>query len=268
MATHSSVLAWRIPGTGEPGGPPVCGVAQSRTRLKLLSSISSSCLREIKMSDTCSLFPPFGDPWLSCLLPYQQENSLSIQLRRRAEIHTWRGVWMSWVRRNTVWMCSNHLYRAALLGLYLWPIILFLSSHLTIPRTFPKMCVQLSSKMYPSIEACGCMSTLIMVWGPFPLQPQRRVPKHVQTGKSSLTSGVGTFSLCFSRIQLLPLALSLECLGENKAWISLHLTNTRCLAQRSAVTYLSIDRVEMVRGRHRQSRSGEGLRALKWERDS
>ena len=22
MATHSSVLAWRIPGTGEPGGPP------------------------------------------------------------------------------------------------------------------------------------------------------------------------------------------------------------------------------------------------------
>ena len=23
------------------------------------------------MSDTCSLFPPFGDPWLSCLLPSQ-----------------------------------------------------------------------------------------------------------------------------------------------------------------------------------------------------
>ena len=25
MATHSSVLAWRIPGTGEPGGPPSIG---------------------------------------------------------------------------------------------------------------------------------------------------------------------------------------------------------------------------------------------------
>ena len=25
MATHSSVLAWRIPGTGEPGGPPTMG---------------------------------------------------------------------------------------------------------------------------------------------------------------------------------------------------------------------------------------------------
>ena len=42
MATHSSVLAWRIPGTGELGGlPDVYGVAQSRTRLKRLSSSSS-----------------------------------------------------------------------------------------------------------------------------------------------------------------------------------------------------------------------------------
>ena len=42
MATHSSVLAWRIPGTGEPGGlPDVYGVAQSQTRLKRLSSSSN-----------------------------------------------------------------------------------------------------------------------------------------------------------------------------------------------------------------------------------
>ena len=34
MATHSSVLAWRIPGTGEPGGLPSMGVTQSQTRLK------------------------------------------------------------------------------------------------------------------------------------------------------------------------------------------------------------------------------------------
>ena len=35
MATHSSVLALRIPGTGEPGGLlSVYGVTQSRTRLK------------------------------------------------------------------------------------------------------------------------------------------------------------------------------------------------------------------------------------------
>ena len=30
MATHSSVLAWRIPGTGEPGGLPSMG-SHSRT---------------------------------------------------------------------------------------------------------------------------------------------------------------------------------------------------------------------------------------------
>ena len=34
MATHSSVLAWRIPGTGEPGGLPSMGSPQSRTQLK------------------------------------------------------------------------------------------------------------------------------------------------------------------------------------------------------------------------------------------
>ena len=33
MVTHSSILAWRIPGMGEPGGLPSMG-SQSRTRLK------------------------------------------------------------------------------------------------------------------------------------------------------------------------------------------------------------------------------------------
>ena len=30
MATHSSVLAWRIPGTGEPGGLPSMGLEMHR----------------------------------------------------------------------------------------------------------------------------------------------------------------------------------------------------------------------------------------------
>ena len=42
MATHSSVLAWRIPGMGEPGILAVSGVAQSWTRLKRLSSMAES----------------------------------------------------------------------------------------------------------------------------------------------------------------------------------------------------------------------------------
>ena len=53
MATHSSVLAWRIPGTVGPGGLPSMG-SQSQTRLKRLSSSSSKitadgeCSHEIK----------------------------------------------------------------------------------------------------------------------------------------------------------------------------------------------------------------------------
>ena len=42
MATHSSVLAWRIPETEEPGWAAFYGVTQSRTRLKRLS-----CSRKI-----------------------------------------------------------------------------------------------------------------------------------------------------------------------------------------------------------------------------
>ena len=41
MATHSSVLAWRIPGTEGPGGLQSLG-SHSRTRLKRLNSSSSS----------------------------------------------------------------------------------------------------------------------------------------------------------------------------------------------------------------------------------
>ena len=42
METHSSILAYRIPGMGKPGGLLSMGVAQSRTRLTQLSSSSSS----------------------------------------------------------------------------------------------------------------------------------------------------------------------------------------------------------------------------------
>ena len=48
----------------------------------MASLFPPASLREIKMSDTCSLFPPFGDPWPSCLLPSQQyvflKNKLSV----------------------------------------------------------------------------------------------------------------------------------------------------------------------------------------------
>ena len=47
MATHSSILAWRIPGTGEPGGLPSMG-SHSWRWLKRLSSSSSSSSSKLK----------------------------------------------------------------------------------------------------------------------------------------------------------------------------------------------------------------------------
>ena len=53
MATHSSVLAWRISGMGGAWWAAIYGVAQSRTRLKRLSSSSKitadgDCSHEVK----------------------------------------------------------------------------------------------------------------------------------------------------------------------------------------------------------------------------
>ena len=42
MATHSSVLAWRIPETEEPWWAAVYGVTRNQTRLERLSSSSTA----------------------------------------------------------------------------------------------------------------------------------------------------------------------------------------------------------------------------------
>ena len=68
--------------------------------------------------------------------------------------------------------------------IYIWPVILFLSPHLTGPRTLPKMHVQLFSKMDCAIKGYRCMSTLIMGWDPIPFRSPRSLPVHVQTRKS------------------------------------------------------------------------------------
>ena len=86
--------------------------------------------------------------------------------------------------------------------------------------------MQLFAKMDPTVEVCGCMSTL-MRWdplfltskNPFCLCSWRGFP-WPQKWSSYLFS-----------ILPLPLALSLECLGENKASILFHLMNTSWPAQ-------------------------------------
>ena len=58
MATHSSVLAWRIPGTGEPGGAAIYGVAQSRTA-SVRSWYLSKDLKEVKVLAPQKLWKSF-----------------------------------------------------------------------------------------------------------------------------------------------------------------------------------------------------------------
>ena len=62
MATHSSVLAWRIPGTGGAWWAAVYGVAQSQTRLKRLSSSSSRFVVAFLSKSKCLLIS-----WLQSL---------------------------------------------------------------------------------------------------------------------------------------------------------------------------------------------------------
>ena len=69
MATHFSVLAGRIPGTGEPGGLPSMG-SHSRTRLKRLSSSSSRVYIKWRQHGS---FEPINDTFA-----FEKKNIISV----------------------------------------------------------------------------------------------------------------------------------------------------------------------------------------------
>ena len=66
MATHSSTLAWRIPGMGEPGGLQVHGVVKSWTRLGDFTFIFHFHALEKEMATHSSVLawriPETGEP--------------------------------------------------------------------------------------------------------------------------------------------------------------------------------------------------------------
>ena len=65
MATHSSVLAWRIPGTGEPGGLPSMGSIRDTTE-RLHFQFSLSCIGERNgnpLQCSCLENPRDGGAW-------------------------------------------------------------------------------------------------------------------------------------------------------------------------------------------------------------
>ena len=59
MATHSSVLAWRIPGMGEPGGLPSLGshrVGHDRSDLAAAAAASSKKMVVVELLSRVQLF--------------------------------------------------------------------------------------------------------------------------------------------------------------------------------------------------------------------
>ena len=66
VATHSSILAWRIPWTEEPGRLHSMGVAKSRTRLSDFFHFSLSCIGEGNgnpLQDSCLENPRDWGAW-------------------------------------------------------------------------------------------------------------------------------------------------------------------------------------------------------------
>ena len=63
MATHSSILAWKIPWTEEPGGLQSNGVAKSWTRLKGLSTQHAQEYENVRLVESPSSTPALA----SCL---------------------------------------------------------------------------------------------------------------------------------------------------------------------------------------------------------
>ena len=92
MATHSSVLAWRIPGTGEPGGLLSMGL-QSWTRLKRLSSSSSSSKLILWVSQVVKNPPANARDLRDEVQSLGQEDPLEEGRATHSSILAWRIPW-------------------------------------------------------------------------------------------------------------------------------------------------------------------------------
>ena len=70
MATHSSVLAWRIPGTGEPGGLPSVGSHRVGHDRSNLAAAVAAALYLLCISYGSLIFLE-QQSWIMCLKSYQ-----------------------------------------------------------------------------------------------------------------------------------------------------------------------------------------------------
>ena len=110
MATHSSVLAWRTPGMGEPGGLPSMGSHRVRYDWSDLGAVAAAAVTAITiivveimvMEISWALCQSCAWPWtryvdshchharkLLLFLPHRQEASVSQTLNKCSMSHRW-----------------------------------------------------------------------------------------------------------------------------------------------------------------------------------
>ena len=65
MATHSSVLAWRIPGTGKPGGLPSMGSHRVRHDLAAAAAAVHYCQERTSLSPCSKDTQAMGRSWMA-----------------------------------------------------------------------------------------------------------------------------------------------------------------------------------------------------------
>ena len=69
METHSSVLAWRIPGTGQPGGLPSMGSHRVGSDLAT-AAVAAALLQKVQYNSTPS--------YLGCLRDFGKKNAIDV----------------------------------------------------------------------------------------------------------------------------------------------------------------------------------------------
>ena len=164
MATHSSVLAWRIPGTAEPGGLPSMGshrvgrdwrdLAAAWVYLQAVSSVLLICVSVFCTSAISSVHLVVCDsetPWTAAC-----QASLSIT-------NSWSLLKLMFIESV---MPSNHLILCLSLLLLpsIFPSIRVFSNESVLPTRWPKYC-SFSFSINPSNEYSQLISFRIDRFG-------------------------------------------------------------------------------------------------------
>ena len=100
MATHSSVLAWRIPGTGEPGGLPSMGSHRVRHDWSALAAAAYT-------HSICLIFPGFRG--ISCCGRWHEWESCSLGFP--LEFYFWQSLAQWWLFLTSILHAFSFVYK-------------------------------------------------------------------------------------------------------------------------------------------------------------